>query len=296
MKKTFFFFVTFCTLQSAFSQDLAFDVLSADPAYCRIGGYQNGNGVLYASATGGVPAYTYLWTDLTSGETSTNTTWGGRNVGCYSITITDEVGTIIMDTICIDSINPIAILSVISDDVLGGPTYYYGTAPANVTFENLSENIPYGGGPPDPWTPYSFKPHGLAVPEISYSLLTEFNYNYEFGGVWTASLIATNRNGCADTAYVSLDIDGPLTINETNPTTEITVLSNNATEEISVIKSGENDPEIIHIYDITGQLILTQNLNAVVTKFAFNLPQGIYLYQVVDAGSSTKLFAGKFVF
>jgi len=296
MKKSIVFFVGFFIFTTTFGQDLAFDVLFADPAYCRIAGYQNGNGVLYASATGGVPDYTYVWTDLTTGETAPNATWGGRNVGCYSITVTDLIGSVIMDTICIDSINPIAILSVISDDVLGGPTYYYGTAPANVTFENLSENIPYGGGPPDPWMPYTFKAQGLADPEYSYSLFTDFNYTYEFGGVWTASLIATNRNGCADTTYVSFDIDGPSTINETNTTTEITVLANNATDEISVIKSGEIDPAIIHIYDITGQLILTQNLNSVQTKFAFNLPKGIYLYEVVDAGSSTKLHAGKFAF
>ena len=34
---------------------------------------------VYASASGGTPDYDYIWEDLTTGATTTNTTWGGRN-------------------------------------------------------------------------------------------------------------------------------------------------------------------------------------------------------------------------
>jgi len=45
--------------------------------------FQSGNGVVFAAATGGVPDYTYLWTNLETGDTEDNTTWGGLNPGNY---------------------------------------------------------------------------------------------------------------------------------------------------------------------------------------------------------------------
>ena len=59
---------------------LVFSEFGFDPAYCRLYGYQNGNGVAFGAATGGTPDYDYLWTNLDNGATSINSTWGGLNL------------------------------------------------------------------------------------------------------------------------------------------------------------------------------------------------------------------------
>ena len=45
----------------SFSQDeLRFTEVSSEAAYCRLYSYQNGNGQVTATATGGTPNYSYL--------------------------------------------------------------------------------------------------------------------------------------------------------------------------------------------------------------------------------------------
>ena len=89
-----------------------------DPAFCRVFDFQNGNGQVFASASGGTPDYTYLWTDLSDPtSTTTNTTWGGRNPGDYLIVATDANGCTIERTVTVDSLNPVASFTTVSDDL-----------------------------------------------------------------------------------------------------------------------------------------------------------------------------------
>lgn len=280
---------------TSFCQDLAFSVLNSDPAYCRTAGYQNGNGVLYAAVEGGVPAYSFLWTDLTTGATSTNSTWGGRNVGCYLIEVTDMEGTTISETICIDSLNPVANMGVISDDVLGGPFYFTGNAPSMVTFHNLSLNVPDPIGP-DAEIRYYFKPHGLASAETSINLSTDFYYTYEFGGVWTASLVAKNMNGCTDTTHLTFLIDGPSALDEMTVEEHITVLPMVNANQLSLNISSNSSPKTLLVYDLSGKLILTQHVTNSTCLVDFNYPSGVYLYEVYDANTTRRIQAGKFIF
>lgn len=286
------FLVGFFVLTNTFCQELAFSTVGSDPAHCRIAGYQNGNGVVFAAAEGGTPTYSYLWTNLTTGATSASTTWGGLNVGCYLIEVTDGVGAIISETICIDSINPVANIGVISADVLGGPFYFTGNAPSTVTFDNLSLNIPDPVGP-DAVIRYYFKPYGLASAETSINLSTDFYYTYEYGGVWTASLIAKNKNGCTDTTHVTFTIDGPSKLNESTSNNQFLILPNLLSSQLSVTSSSVC---VLMVYDISGKLIINQLLNTSLTSVAFAFPQGFYLYEVYDVQTSVKIRGGKFVF
>ena len=108
-----------------------------EPAYCRVFSYQSGNGVVYAAATGGTPDYTYLWTNLQTGNSEDNTTWGGLNPGNYQITVTDDNGCILTDVITIDSLNPIADFTLTSPEFSSN---YVGNAIVNVHFVNQSSN------------------------------------------------------------------------------------------------------------------------------------------------------------
>ena len=295
MKKHLFLWLGLLCFNIVIGQELAFSFVGTDPAYCRTAGYQNGNGVVYGSATGGVPAYSFLWTDLTTGETSTNSTWGGRNPGCYELSITDMEGTMITTTVCVDSLNPVANMAVISDDLLGGPIYFTGDAPATVTFENLSLNVPDPVGP-DAVIRYYFKPQGVAAAETSINLATDFYYTYEFGGIWTASLVAKNRNGCMDTVFVTFTIDGPSGVEEVNSSEFFTVLPNSSAKQLWITCPQDPEPFTLNVFDSCGNLVMSEALSDPQSTLNFNFPTGIYFYEVIGQGKNEKIKTGKFAF
>jgi hypothetical protein len=116
-------------LSSQSQPNLTLVEFGMEPASCRLYYYQNGNGVVYAAATGGTPDYTYLWTNLSTGVTSDNSTWGGLNPADYMITVTDDNGCILTQTITLDSLNPIADFDMSS---LGFTIEWEGDAPLEV--------------------------------------------------------------------------------------------------------------------------------------------------------------------
>lgn len=292
MKKHLFLWLGILCVNILIAQELEFSFVASDPAYCRTAGYQNGNGVVYASATGGVPDYSFLWTDLTTGETSTNSTWGGRNPGCYELSITDMVGTMITTTVCVDSLNPVANMAVISDDVLGGPIYFTGNAPATVTFENLSLNVPDPLGP-DGVIRYYFKPTGAATTETATSLATDFIYTYEYGGVWTASLVAKNINGCTDTVYLSFTIDGPSEVEEVE--VNVTNIITNALQQTLLVGSQLNNVKL-YVYNLGGQILVSFPLVEGINELQFNQPKGMYIYEIRNEVTDAQVGSGTFMF
>lgn len=186
-----------------YPDSLYFVQLGYDPAYCRQFYYQSGNGVVYAAASGGTPDYTYLWTNLSNGTTTSNTTWGGLNPGDYQITVTDDNGCTLINTITVDSLNPIA------DFTLASPEFtaqYEGNAVVNVHFENQSL---YYANPNDPNADTTFFWHfGFdGEPWILSEDVTEtFDISYTDNGDYTVCLVALNKNGCSDTACVLITV------------------------------------------------------------------------------------------
>ncbi len=176
-----------------------------DPAYCRLFGYQSGNGVVYAAAAGGTPDYTYLWTNLTTGTTSNNTTWGGLNPGNYQIEVTDDNGCVLTETITVDSLNPVA------DFTLSSPEFtalYEGNAVVNVHFENQSLNY---ANPNDPNADTTFF-WNFDFPDawiLSTDISETFDVSYTQSGEYNVCLVALNKNGCSDTSCVLINIYDP---------------------------------------------------------------------------------------
>lgn len=188
-----------------FNSDTGFD-----PAYCRLFGYQNGNGQVYASASGGTPDYDYLWEDLTTGETTTNTTWGGRNPGDYRVTATDENGCTVSWIVTVDSLNPIAQFEVISDDL---NTDCKGTAPVDVEFENTSL---YYSNPLNPLSDPRFF-WNLDSPNGDWQITDD--YNEKFDTIYAdrqvsyfveVCLVVQNDHGCTDTACKEIEVFTPI--------------------------------------------------------------------------------------
>lgn len=195
--------------------ELVFTQFGHDPADCRLFVYQSGNGVVYAAAGGGTPDYDYLWTNLGTGVTSTNTTWGGLNPGVYSMTVTDENGCTLTQQVTMDSLNPIADFDVDSDQFLT-PGVYEGTAIVDVVFTNQSLNY---ANPNDPNADTTFF-WNLNTPnaawEISHDILETFDTSYLDSGTYAVCLVALNKNGCSDTTCKDMIIYDPLRFTPVN--------------------------------------------------------------------------------
>lgn len=186
---------------------LIFTEFGSDPAYCRVFDFQSGHGVVFAAATGGTPDYTYLWTNLQTGATSNNTTWGGLNPGFYQMIATDDNGCMLIDTAEVIEVDPIA------DFTLSSPEFtaqYEGTAPVTVTFSNQSL---YYANPNDPNADTTFFWNfnfDNSTWVISHDINETFDTTYTEGGTYTVCLVAINKNGCTDTMCVDIIIYDPM--------------------------------------------------------------------------------------
>jgi gliding motility-associated-like protein len=189
--------------------EIVFVEFGMEPAFCRLFSYQSGNGVVFASASGGVPDYEYEWENLSTGLTTDNTTWGGLNPGTYQMTVTDDVGCTKVQTIQLDSVNPIADFTVVSSQL---DANLEGTAIVCASFNNTSE---YFANPNDPNADTTFFWElGYNLPwQISHDVNEVFDSCYYVEGLYTVCLVALNKNGCSDTTCKVLNIhDYPVLI------------------------------------------------------------------------------------
>lgn len=188
------------------SQSFDFEITEADPivldlgtepAYCRLYYYQNGSGVVFASATGGAPGFEYQWTNTSTGVTSPNSTWGGLNPGTYEVLVQDNNGCLVTQTIVLDSLSPIASFDLTSAEFTAE---WEGTAPVSVHYENTSQ---YYTNPLDLSAEPTFI-WNLDTSNVTLGTLTnDFNYSLDTtflnGGTYTVCLEVINHFGCTDT-------------------------------------------------------------------------------------------------
>jgi hypothetical protein len=183
--------------------EITFAEIGSHPAQCRLFSYQSGNGVVYASATGGVADYTYEWLNMTTGQTNIATTWGGLNPGSYQMTVTDNVGCIKTEVVEVDSVSPIAEFAIISAEL--DPTSLSGTAVVCAQFDNNSQ---YFSDTLDPLTDTTFfwnLGYGTNW-QISHDIDELFDTCYYSEAQYIVCLVALNKNGCSDTACQVLTI------------------------------------------------------------------------------------------
>ncbi len=172
--------------------------VEAQSAYCRLFNYQSGNGVVSGSAIGGVPDYDYIWTNLMTGDSVTNTTWGGLNPGTYEFTAIDDLGCIKRQQIVLDSVNPIASFNVLSAEL---DANCEGTAPVTVQFQNQSQYYANPNNPNADTTFFWNLNHGYFPTDwwISHDVNQTADTVYTGEEIYEACLVAINKNGCTDT-------------------------------------------------------------------------------------------------
>jgi gliding motility-associated-like protein len=192
-----------------YPDELVFNDIGSEPAYCRQFNYQSGNGVVFASAAGGTPDYDYQWTHIETGNTSINTTWGGLNPGTYSMTVIDNNGCVLTEEVVLDSLNPISDFEAVSAQFTG-PAAYEGTAPVNVTFLNNSLNFANPNNPNADTTFFWNFNHDITNPgfgwQISHDPTESFDTTYTGEEIYQVCLVVINKNGCTDTSCKDLII------------------------------------------------------------------------------------------
>ena len=187
--------------------ELVFSEFGKDPAYCRLFGYQSGNGVVFAAAIGGTPDYDYLWENLDNGETSVNSTWGGLNPGNYRMTVTDANGCQLIQTVLLDSLNPISQFTVTIDQL---KTDCDAVVPVDINFTNQSLNY---ANPNDPFADTTFLwnfNYDINPWVISHDINESYDITFTQSGTYDICLIALNKNGCKDTSCQELILCDPL--------------------------------------------------------------------------------------
>lgn len=123
-----------------------FSELGYKPTVCRSSLFYNGLGQIYVAALGGDDGngnginFSYQWTQESTGNVSSNSTWGNLNPGDYTIVATNDLGCIISQTITVDSLKPEAVFSLTSPDFTSD---FEGTAPVNITLINESINYSF---------------------------------------------------------------------------------------------------------------------------------------------------------
>lgn len=177
---------------------LEFAEIGYEPAYCRLYGYQVGNGQVYAAATGGTPDYEYEWLNFYELETNENTTWGGLNPGTYIMTVVDGNGCVLTQEVVLDSLNPEANFDMSSPNFTAE---WEGTADLCVEFRNTSQYFAQPGNPladTSGWWSFDYPAMPYSLYQDSIGFYEVYDTCYREGGEYEVCLKIQNKNGCED--------------------------------------------------------------------------------------------------
>lgn len=282
-----------------YPDSIYFSELGSTPSVCRNQvPFDNGNGQIYAAVIGGANGngqgsnFTYLWTELSTANTTSASTWGNRNPGDYTVIATNDLGCTITETITVDSLSPEASFSLTSDDFTGS---YEGTAEVEIELINLSINSKMN--PDETISPiyiWSFgKTDGTiydssdSAEVISQSYLSEGEYDI-------CLVVVGNLNGCQDTACQTiiihdqprLDIPNVFTPNGDNVNDEFYFPA----EAISEFKS--------IVYDRWGKKVfefnsITDRWTGVNYKNDRLCSDGVYFYSYNGTSTNGKTYSGQ---
>ncbi len=278
----------------SFAQPLAFSTLGYEPAYCRLFSFQNGKGQLYCSATGGTPTYTYEWENLETGATSSATTWGNINAGQYKITVTDAALAELVDTVTVDSLNPISDFNALSADLDPIPDGWVGFFHAAVQFENLSQNF---SNPLDPGSDTNFWWNYTADwGAWHHKTTTDISEVIDFwAGNYSVALVSQNSNGCTDTLYKTIGIFGPVGTEEIILKDMFRLVPGNEANHLLLSNSFDENLQV-NITDLSGKILANVLLEPGQLSLPFGEASGTYVYNARLVANSRQVSKGKFVF
>lgn len=270
---------------------LVFSELGYEPAYCRLFDYQSGNGVVFAAATGGTPSYNYLWINTETGDSTTNTTWGGLNPGTYEIQVTDANGCTLNDFVEVDSLNPLADFEMTSLDF---DVPYQGNAPLEVQFNNQSNYFANPNNPNADTTFFWNFNYDTAPWVISHALEDVYDTTYT-AGEYIVCLAAVNKNGCSDTLCKEIVVFDEVVL---DPVNIFTPNGDDVNDEFTfVFKSIGIETFTCIVVNRWGRTI--REFNDIhsswdgLDKNGDECPDGVYFYVYEGVGFNGEEFAGQ---
>ena len=295
MKKILFIMAILLSFVADSQPPLEFIEIGYEPAYCRLFGYQVGNGQVYAAATGGTPDYTYSWVNLSTGESVGNTTWGGLNPACYEVTVTDALGWTLVDTVCMDSLNPTAIIDV-DADLIPTSDGFIGFGGQYVTLTNQSINYCNPLNPICDSSAWWHLDKGAGWVLHQGEEFNEIKEPWYSPGEYDVGLKVQNKNGCSDTAWVKIGIFGPVGTEDLDEQKGYLLYTSFDKQTITVQKLGYEKNLQLSVFDLGGRLIISEDLMDSKNTIGFGYQQGVYVYSIVDPRTKEELGRGKFIY
>ena len=202
------------------------------------------DGEVLATATGGVPPYNYLWSNGATTEQIT-----GLCSGTYVLTLSDNTGQVLIDSVTIIDPQPFNIISVAND--VSCPGECDGNISLNVTGGNPPYTILWNTGDTT-----------LALADLC-------------GGTYSVTI--TDTVGCSDSLTFIIDDPAPIignAVSQNNPDCQV----NNGSITVSA-SGGNGGPYTYEWLDALGNPLVPAQTDSV----ANNLFAGIYAVRIVDA-------------
>jgi len=282
-----------------YPDSIYFDDLDFIPSICRNQvPFDNGQGQVYASAIGGSngtgqgTAMSYLWTEESTGITTTNSTWGNKNPGDYTIVATNDLGCSITATIIVDSLSPQASFNLTSNDFTSN---FEGTAPINIELTNTSTNYAFSTDPNAHTTfIWSFGLSGQNA-YVSSDINELISQSYLEEGVYDICLIIIeNLNGCQDTVCQSIIVHDLPNLDLPNVFTP----DGDGINDDFYFPSNAIDEFSCTIYDRWGKVVfvfnsITDKWNGENSKNGKPCTNGVYFYTYKGKSTNGTIYEGQ---
>ncbi|NOQ72083.1 MAG: hypothetical protein GQ574_08785 [Crocinitomix sp.] len=270
---------------------LFFSEIGAFPALCRTAGYQNGNGVVFAATSGGTSDYDYIWLNLETLETSISNTWGGLNPGEYLMTSTDANGCVLAQIILLDSINPIAAFTVVSDQL---DENCEGTELVIASFTNQSTGY---ANEIEPDVDKTFF-WNLDAPNGDWTITHDVNdvmdTTYVGEAVYSVCLVVQNVNNCVDTTCKDIIVHVQPKFIAPNVFTPGDGINDLFTFEFKTYGISEFNCVIVNRWgkEIAQLNTITDAWDGT-DKGGDDVPAGVYFYTYRAVSTSSTVFSGQ---
>lgn len=191
-------------------------------------------GIMISSVNGGVPPYTYLWSN---GESNPNN--NSILAGNYQLTITDSVGCVQVLNYNVPQNSPLTAGFTMSTDTV----YLLNNSPVaftNTTVGGESYTWDFGDG---------------SAPDFSENPI----YSYKLEGTYTVTLTSSDSN-CTDTAtmiIVVINSETPTGVIESLLENDLIVFADNESESIQLLFNLSSSEKVkIEVYNSIGQLVV----------------------------------------
>ena len=282
-----------------YPDSIYFSELGFEASICRNQiPFDNGYGQIFAAASGGNNGngqggnFTYLWTEVATGVTTVNSTWGNRNPGNYTIVATNDLECVVTKTITVDSLSPEAIFTVTSTDFTSS---YEGTAVVNI--ELMNESINYGFSTDPNVAPKFVWTFGQEneLPYVSSDITEILHESYLSEGVYEICLVVIeNLNGCQDTVCQTITVHDVPNLNTPNV---FTPNGDHVNDEFYFPASAMEKFNSV-VYNRWGKVVfefnsISDSWNG--SEFNDDIPcaDGIYFYTYNGTSTNGKMYKGQ---